>query len=330
MNDGAGRANRKAGKPPRILVADDDPVSLRMLEKAMGTWGFDTVVTRDGTEAWKIFKKRNIRLAILDWMMPGADGVELCRKIRLLNKKTYTYVILITSRDQSADVVTGLESGADDYMTKPFDFMELRARIQTGLRIIELEDRLLEAKQKLYTLATKDHLTGLWNRAAILKFIGDGLSLGERARAPTSVIMLDVDRFKEINDTHKHAGGDRVLVEIVDLLQKEVRPYDKIGRYGGDEMLILLPRCGLKAAAAVAERIRTACEKKAVRLDGKKVPVSISLGVASTENRSEITLESLVHLGDKALYLAKEAGRNRVAFEKNSVQEKPLHGGKKT
>jgi diguanylate cyclase (GGDEF)-like protein len=298
--------------PQRILVAEDDSISLRILLRTLQTWGFETVPASNGAEAWRLLQDPEIRLAVLDWEMPEADGPELCRRIRANSKKHYTYIILLTSRDNPQDIIAGLEAGADDYMIKPVKFPELRARLQTGRRVIGLEDRLLESQKRLYDLATKDGLTRLWNRRTILQFLGDELAHGERTRTPASIIMMDVDHFKAINDTCGHLAGDKVLATLARRLEKQVRPYDRIGRYGGDEILIVLPNCGRKDAAAVAERLRAECVRKPARLNRQPLGFTLSLGVASTEGSKRPTTDRLIQAGDQALYEAKRTGRDRV------------------
>ncbi len=297
---------------PRILIADDDPVSSRILTKSIESWDLEAVAARNGREAWQALQTSGIRLALLDWEMPEADGLELCRRVRAAGGKRYIYIILLTSRDRSEDVIAGLEAGADDYMVKPVKFEELRARLQAGRRIIELEDKLLQSQKRLFELATKDGLTRLWNRRTILQFLEEELSYGERAGTPTSLIMMDVDNFKTINDTCGHQAGDKVLSALAKRLQKQVRPYDRIGRYGGDEILIVLPNCGLDAAAGIAERLRREAIRKPAKLRGQALGFTVSLGVSSTENRARTTADKIISAGDLALYEAKRLGRDRV------------------
>jgi two-component system cell cycle response regulator len=171
---------------PTILIAEDDLVSSRILEKNLRTWGYETTVAVNGTQAWEALRAPNTRLALLDWMMPGAEGPELCRRIRALNKPSYTYIILLTSRDGAQDIIEGLEAGADDFMTKPVNFSELKARLQTAGRIIALEDKLLETQRRLFELATRDSLTGIWNRATILRFLAEEMDHGARENYPTT------------------------------------------------------------------------------------------------------------------------------------------------
>jgi two-component system cell cycle response regulator len=313
----------KPPAPPRVLIADDDPVSNRIMTKTLESWGLDAVSARNGAEAWKGLQDPHVRLALLDWEMPEVDGPEVCRRVRAAAGKRYTYIILLTSRDKNEDIITGLEAGADDYMVKPVKLQELKARMQTGRRIIELEDKLLQSQKRLYDLATKDSLTKLWNRRTILQFLEDELALGRRTGSPISLIMIDADNFKTINDTCGHQAGDKVLVAIASRLQKQVRPYDRIGRYGGDEILIVLPNCSLADAAGIAERLRLECVRKPALFNRQPLGFTLSLGVASSENRARPTADRIIQTCDLALYQAKRLGRNRVVrFEPGPLRRK--------
>jgi diguanylate cyclase (GGDEF)-like protein len=244
--------------------------------------------------------------------MPGADGPELCRRVRAEGKTNYTYIILLTARSAPGDIIAGLSAGADDYMTKPLQFQELRARLQTARRIVELEDKLLDSQKRLYELAIKDGLTRLWNRRTVIQFLEDELARGRRIGTTTSVIMIDVDHFKAINDTCGHQAGDAVLATLAARLAKRVRPYDRIGRYGGDEFLIVLPDCAAPDGVRIAERLRNHGIRKAARLKGVSLGFTISIGCASSAGMARATAERLIHAGDQALYEAKRLGRDCV------------------
>jgi two-component system, cell cycle response regulator len=299
-------------RPLRVLLADDDPVSSRILDRYVRKWGFEPIPAANGNEAWDRLKERETRLAILDWEMPGAEGPELCRRVRAEGKTNYTYIILLTARDEPVDIIAGLNAGADDYMTKPLQFQELRARLQTGRRIVELEDKLLESQERLYELATKDGLTGLWNRRTIIQFLEEELAHGKRNADATSIIMIDVDHFKSINDTCGHQAGDVVLSTLASRLSRCMRPYDRIGRYGGDEILIVLPQCSPADVGRIAERLRRQCVRKPARWKGAEMGFTLSIGCASSTGFARPTADRLIHAGDQALYEAKRLGRNRV------------------
>jgi len=319
--------------PPKdktILIAEDDPIACRILEKNLKIWGYETILAKNGEEAWILLQKEDIRLALLDWMMPKIDGIELCRKIRNKSKAKYTYIIMLTSKGQTLDVIDGLKAGADDFMTKPANFLELQARLQTGQRIIALEDKLLESHKRLYDLATKDALTALWNRGMILEFLGEELDRSSREGHPLGLIMIDVDHFKKVNDTFGHQTGDLVLRLLSAGLKKHIRPYDKTGRYGGDEMLIVLPHCRIQQAGEIAERLRQRCEKIKLRIDDKQLSFTLSLGCTSTEVFKRPSVSNLIQAGDRALYQAKRSGRNCVVLSRKvkASNEKKLHGTK--
>jgi diguanylate cyclase (GGDEF)-like protein len=296
----------------KILIAEDDKVSQRIRKKNIAEWGYDIAVAANGDEALRTLREGDVRLAILDWMMPGINGIELCRHVREDGGPKYVYLIMLTSRDRRQDIVEGLEAGADDYMAKPVNFLELRARIQTGRRIVELEDKLIETNRRLEDIASRDNLTSLWNRANVFLFLEEEMARGRRESRPVSVIMIDVDRFKSINDTRGHLAGDIVLKEIAKRLERGVRAYDRVGRYGGDEMLVILPGCDLEEAAAVGERLRRSISGKKMRTPDGAFDVTVTLGCSCSGLIPEATAESLVQASDAALYLGKSSGRNRV------------------
>ena len=218
----------------RVLIADDSLLSRRLLEETLRGWGYDVQVAQDGVEAWKILSGDDPpTLAVLDWMMPGHTGPELCRLVRQRAAEPYTYILLLTSRNEKDDVVEGMDSGADDYITKPFDKHELKVRLRAGTRIVDLQEQLVAAREALRQQATRDYLTQLWNRSSILEFLNRELSRSERDRTPIGVVVADLDRFKAINDTHGHFAGDVALQESARRMQGSVRAYDAIGRYGG-------------------------------------------------------------------------------------------------
>jgi diguanylate cyclase (GGDEF)-like protein len=300
------------------LVAEDEITFRHMLKTFLTKWGYEVVVVSDGLEAWKVLQKEDRpRLALLDWMMPNMDGVEICRAIRERKPDPYTYLLLLTSRDQKQDVVEGIEAGADDYLIKPFDPRELRARIHTGERIIELEDRLIRAQEALRELATHDALTGLLNRRACLDLLLAELNRGCRTGNPVCIVMADIDHFKGINDTHGHQTGDEVLCEVARRMQRSLRRYDTIGRFGGEEFLLVLPECSPEEGVKLAERICHLVHSEPVKAKNEHIEVSISLGVAVANQLVPAGLEALLGSVDAALYRAKEAGRNRVEFSAN-------------
>src|SRR6201996_8188981 len=230
----------------KILIADDSAPSLAMLRKSVAKWGYDVVTAENGLEAWKILNQADPpQLAILDWVMPHMTGPEVCRKVRETLREPYTYILLLTSKNSKGETVEGLESGADDYIVKPFDQHELQVRLRTGKRIVDLQLDLLRAREELRERANKDLLTMLPNRSAIATALEQEIARCHRDRRSVGVILLDIDHFKRINDTYGHFVGDAVLRETANCLRHNVRPYDHVGRYGGEECLVALPNCAL-------------------------------------------------------------------------------------
>ena len=228
-----------------ILIADDDPVSRRLLQVSLGHAGYRVISAANGLEALQALDAVDYpRLCVLDWMMPELDGVDVCRKIREQAREPYVYVILLTSKAGQKEIVEGLESGADDYIVKPFDLHELKARLRSGRRILDLQQELVSARELLRTQATHDSLTGLLNRAAILDLLNKELSRSIRKKEPVATIMADLDHFKHINDTYGHQAGDAVLRQAASRMQSALREYDAMGRYGGEEFLVVSAQCG--------------------------------------------------------------------------------------
>jgi two-component system cell cycle response regulator len=301
----------------RILFAEDDSVSRRRLSAVLTKWGYKVLQACDGNEAWQVLQHSGApQLAILDWMMPGLDGIEVCHRVRQLRNEPYTYLLLLTAKTQQEDIVAGLEAGADDYLTKPFSLHELQIRLRAGRRILDLQAALISAREKLRTQATHDPLTGLWNRAAIFEVLRREMARAERAGAPLSIIMADVDHFKRVNDVYGHPAGDEVLCEVAQRIRTSRRPYDEVGRYGGEEFLLVLSYCGAQEAAQVAERLRACVEEQPVETLEGKLFVTASFGVATRQRVKEADMETFLHAADTALYRAKQGGRNRVALAK--------------
>jgi diguanylate cyclase (GGDEF)-like protein len=297
----------------KILVAEDNPISQSMLRNLLTRWGYDVVMAHDGREAWRILGANDSpRLVLLDWMMPGIDGVELCRRIRAQARQEYTYVLLLSARTESHDVVEGMDSGADDYLTKPLNAHELRVRLRAGRRILDLQEQLLEAREALHIQATHDGLTGLLNRNSILEALEAELARAARERNPLSVMMIDLDQFKAVNDTYGHLAGDAVLREAALRIQSAIRRYDSVGRYGGEEFLIVLPGCGPEDARFQGERVRRNFSDTGFLTCAPELKLTCSIGAASCFAAAGATASALVHDADVALYRAKDGGRDRV------------------
>jgi diguanylate cyclase (GGDEF)-like protein len=299
----------------KILVAEDDSISRRMLEAFMVKWGYEVIVATEGEEAWGLLQGNDApRLAILDWMMPGKDGIEICRSIRQRKGRPYVYILLLTARGQKQDIVEGLEAGADDYVTKPFDPYELRARVRAGRRIVELQEQLLAAREALRDQAIRDPLTDLWNHGTILSILRKEVARASRTQGPFAIAMGDLDRFKAINDTYGHPAGDAVLREASRRLRGAMRTHDALGRYGGDEFLAVVPGCDPADAVRFAESFRARIDRKAMETPEGLIPVTLSLGVVAFENLNAVKSETLIRVADAALYRSKIAGRNRVTL----------------
>jgi diguanylate cyclase (GGDEF)-like protein len=297
-------------RPMRVLAAEDNLVFQSMLKTMLTRWGYEAVMARDGNEASNILAGKDApRLAVLDWMMPGIDGVEICRRIRSANREPYVYILLLTARTESQDLIEGMDAGADDYLTKPFNAQELRVRIRAGRRILDLQEELLQAREALREQATHDGLTGLLNRTSILEKLDDELSRAARDGSSVSVLMVDLDRFKSVNDTQGHLAGDAVLREASSRLRSASRRYDSVGRYGGEEFLVVLPGSEAPAATLQAERLREAIAGTPFRADSRPLGMTCSIGLACS---SHCAPEVLIREADDALYLAKANGRNRV------------------
>lgn len=297
----------------KILIAEDDAVSRRVLEGFLTKWDYELVIARDGDEAWQAFQEEDApQLAILDWMMPGMDGIQVCREVRKRNQEPYVYILLLTAKGQKEDVVEGIEAGADDYLTKPFDAGELRARLRAGRRILALQGALVSARDALRFQATHDPLTGLWNRLAALETLWRELARGMRQKTPVGIILADLDRFKLVNDNHGHLAGDAALREVARRMRASVRTYDTVSRYGGEEFLLILPGCDLQVTLRQAERLRDAFQREPLDLPDATIPQTLSLGIASIEPKAGAVADELIRAADQALYRAKDRGRNRV------------------
>ena len=312
-----------------VLIAEDDPIFRRILESWFKRWDYQVTAVENGLDAWEILQRKDApQLTVLDWMMPGLDGIELCRRIRGRDRGTYRYVILLTAKDEKQDLIAGLEAGADDYLTKPFDVDELHARVRAGKRILDLQAALMEAQKALKFDASHDGLTSIWNRTAILDLLIGELERSRRNRDSIGIIMADIDFFKKINDSHGHLVGDAVLREVGHRLQSGLRSYDFVGRYGGEEFLIVVPGCDPLNLKVTAERLRRKVADEPVATTAGPVQVTISLGLAATQATATdmIGREALVHHADQALYAAKAAGRNRVEIAPAALAA-TQHGG---
>ncbi len=296
----------------KVLIADDSATSRAMLRTAVSSWGYEVVLAEHGGQAWDILAEPDPPpMAILDWVMPHMTGPEVCRKVREMRREPYTYILLLTSKNTKGETVEGLEAGADDYIVKPFDQHELQVRLRVGKRIVDLQIDLLQAREELRDRANKDLLTMLPNRSAISAALEQELSRSHREHRTVGIILLDIDHFKRINDTHGHFAGDAVLREAAARLRGNIRTYDQVGRYGGEEFLVILPNCDLEQATHQAERMRQRLQASTMVVDGVEMRVSASFGVTVSDG-SERRFEAFVRVADEALYRAKASGRNCV------------------
>ncbi|MCU0724402.1 MAG: diguanylate cyclase [Planctomycetes bacterium] len=299
-----------------VLVADDDGASRAMLDAVLRKWGYRPFTAKDGSEALAVLNRRDgPLLVLLDWTMPGMDGLEVTRRVRTTRTPEPPYILMLTARGSKDDIVLALDAGANDYITKPYDPAELRARLAVGRRMIELQAALVHE-------AMHDPLTGAFNRGAVLEALGRELARSRRESAPLCVGLLDIDHFKAVNDTHGHLAGDEVLRGVCRCALKRLRPYDHFGRYGGEEFLVVLIGCGAQDGLAVFERLRGDIAQYLLHTDLGDVRVTVSIG-ALVPNPGQSLDETLAQ-ADAALYRAKGEGRNRVVLSGEAPDADPV------
>ncbi len=297
----------------RVLVAEDDPVSRHRLHAALSSWGYAVTSVVDGQEALReIGRPDPPHLAILDWSMPKVDGLQVCRAVRNTAPGQYVYIILLTSHDRDDDVLEGFDAGADDYITKPFDTRQLKARVRSGARIVQLQQQLIAAREQLRDKAMHDPLTGLLTRGAFFEICDGEIARAVRKGQPLALMMADLDHFKSINDRYGHLAGDDVLRETARRLKGTFRRGDAVGRYGGEEFVALAPGCVMEDALRLAERFRQSISGQPFETSAGLIEVTTSVGIAVIPNVD--TSWTLLKAADEALYRAKAAGRNTVSY----------------
>ena len=309
-----------------VLVVDDSPVYRRLITGHLQQWGFNVRVATSGLEGWEILRQPDSpTLVVSDWVMPGMNGLELCRKVReSRSADSYAYIILLTAKDGRTDLISAMEAGVDDYLVKPFDEQELKARLLVGKRIIELQQELVAAKEAMRHAATHDGLTGLVNRREAVETMRRELARSSRDRKPLTVIMADIDHFKKVNDQAGHIAGDEVLVEVGRRLRSQLRPYDVVGRYGGEEFLLVMSGCDLTSALIRADQIRSFVASKPFPTSAKPQTITLSMGVAVVDGGTEPRVRDVLQQADMGLYKAKNEGRNRVEHvDPVETKEKP-------
>jgi diguanylate cyclase (GGDEF)-like protein len=315
-----------------VLLVEDSPVYRKLVGTHLENWGFKLVVANDGPDAWALLQRADCpRLVLLDWVLPGMDGVEICRKIREGAKgRQYFYIIILTGKDARKDMLEAMQAGADDYLAKPFDEMELKARLMVGKRILALHEELVAAQESMRHAATHDSLTGLMNRGESMETLRREMERARRTKKEVCVILGDLDRFKDINDTCGHLFGDEVLREVGRRLRTKLRVYDAVGRYGGEEFLMILPGCDAMTGIIRADDLRVHAAAKPIVSSRGSRSVTMSLGVAVSSDVGVDDVETLLNHADRGLYLAKKNGRNRVEHIEAEVPRQAVPARKMT
>ncbi len=296
----------------KILIAEDDSMTRLALRKNLKRWGYDVLETKDGAEAWDMLSAEEPpRIAILDWMMPGMEGIDICRLLHESEKIPFVYTILLTTRADKEDIVAALDSGAYDFLSKPVHSAELRSRIAVGVRLVEADDKLREYAGEMERLATTDSLTGLYNRRYFFEAAGKGLERARQNKTQLSLLLMDIDHFKKINDTYGHFAGDEALKALTACCKAILRDSDLFSRFGGEEFAVLLPGTDKDRAFNLAGHLRRIIEELSIDFAAQSFNFTVSIGVASMEDSVE-SLEAILKRADDAMYQAKKNGRNQT------------------
>jgi diguanylate cyclase (GGDEF)-like protein len=299
----------------QIAIVDDDPIARQILRSSLSRLGLDVIEFQDGNTAWDYFLSNSPRFVITDWSMPAMDGLDLIRNIRAARFHNYTYTVILTGKEDKSDVVVGLSAGADDYLTKPFDIAELSARVHIGLRILELEDDLIRAREQMERMAMYDYLTGLLSRRAVYSHLQGEIERFQREGGSMSIMMIDLDSFKSINDSYGHMVGDQALCLVAEQITQSVRPYDWTARWGGDEFIVVLPNTSLEQAEAISNRVLSRIRKLTITVPDKEpLQMHTSIGVVSTTEIRD-GIDGLIQFADEALYSAKNRGKDCIVLK---------------
>ena len=306
------KVSKSMGDVQRILVVDDDRANIRLVVESLRGLGCQMDTASDGVQALEKVRSEPPDLLLLDVMMPKLNGLEVCRIVKSQAEESFIPIILLTVKGDIDSKVIGLKLGADDYVSKPYNPLELRARVISMLRIKNLQDKLIAKRRELERLCVTDELTGLLNHRAMQQRLRDEYARAQRYNEPLSVIMVDIDHFKDVNDRHGHIFGDHVLSSIGRLMVGCVRSIDVIARYGGEEFLVILPGTHVSGGMVAAKRIWQGVGHETFTDGKQRHSLTVSLGVSFFPNKNVSKVEDLVALADEALYQAKREGRNRI------------------
>jgi diguanylate cyclase (GGDEF)-like protein len=330
--NGLDAAEATAPRLIQALVVDDSAADRQPIADHLRSWNFAVTEAQTGAEAWRILTQPHApKLVLLASVLPDIGGIELCRRIRLAGvARPYNYVILLASDYDRQNMLEAMQAGADDYLVKPVDELKLKARLLAGRRILELQEHLVSARESMRHAATHDSLTELMNRGEILAMLQRELERARREHTPVGVILGDIDHFKTVNDTLGHLFGDEALREVGRRLRTQLRLYDGVGRYGGEEFLMILPNCDLRNTLQRANALRETIARTPVAGSGEKKLITMSMGVAVSACDRKNELETILNQADAGLYAAKAKGRNRVEHLLAPVGKSPASAATST
>ncbi len=322
----------------KVVLADDDRTTRTLLTRALERWNYEVIAVPNGEAAWAAVQADAVQMLVTDWEMPLLDGPGLCARVRASEVGRFAYILLLTSHNDPEKTAQALDAGADDFVSKPFNATELRARLAVGRRIVTMHDELQQKNRELEVanavlarIAGTDGLLGIGNRRSFEDAITTTHHAARRGQQSYGVILSDVDHFKRCNDTHGHAFGDRVLAGVAAALRKALGDTGELFRYGGEEIVAIAPAPSAMALLALAEKLRTAVAETRIEATGTTASVTASFGVAHYDTAEEVTCQVIVDRADAALYRAKADGRDRVAlwtgadpFHRASILSRPV------